>query len=367
MGPPPWPDGGFAGVQKPFSGLPGTHLIKVAEVKEKRIDLNLLNVFYAVMIERSVTRAAERLSMTQPAVSNALGRLRYLFKDEIFVKSAGGIRPTERATAIWQSMRRPFEELRAIAIPSDFQPSKTTATFNIAITDTLLSRVVPLLGSRFVETAPSAKLNFHLHSNPGSMAAIEKDALDCAVGMFPNFSPNLMIEGIAVDDYVCVFRRGHPSLGQNISIDQFLAAKHVLVKQSFQQLGMVDAWMSLLGMERDIVVIVNASDHALRVAKTTDLVAAVPRSYVESSAHAAELQWTQLPFRHDGILYKLAWHERTDRDPARAWLRGMVKDAVRLSLRGPLGSGDLVRDPALASVPGPSRPGGQRLPGYLEM
>lgn len=301
-------------------------------MREKRIDINVLNVFYAVMIERSVTRAAERLSMTQPAVSNALNRLRHQFKDELFIKAAGGVRPTERATAIWQGIRRPMEELRSVAIASDFEPARTHRVFNIAITDTLSSRVVPLLTARFISEAPLAKLNFHFHSNPASVTGLERGGLDCAVGMFPNFSPSLIVEGIADDDYVCVFRRDHPILTNGVSLGQFLEAKHILVKQSLRQLGMVDAWMSLQGMERNIVVTVNAAAEALNAAMNSDLVAAVPRSYVLSADTASRLAWAPLPFPHDRIVYKMAWHERTEREPSAIWLRSIVKDAVARAL-----------------------------------
>ena len=128
------------------------------------------------------------------------------------------------------------------------------------------------------------------------MAGLERGGLDCAVGMFPSGSPSLIVEGIADDDYVCVFRRDHPRLKEGFSLKQFLAAKHILVKQSFRQQAMVDAWLSLQGMEREIVVTVNASADALNVAMNSDLVAAVPRSYVLSANQPQRLAWAPLPF-----------------------------------------------------------------------
>lgn len=294
---------------------------------QKRIDLNLLNVFSAVMVERSVTRAADRLSMTQPAVSNALGRLRLLFRDELFVKSAGGITPTERAKAIWQGIRRPMEELRSVAVPSEFHAATTAVTFNLAITDTLLSRVVPRLTTRVMHEAPTARLNFHFHSNPSSVTGLETGALDCAVGMFPSFSADIIVEGVAVDEYVCVFSANHSTFGHTVSLEQFLAAKHVVVKQSYRQLGMVDSWISLLGLERDIVATVNASSDGLDTVRKSDLIVAVPQSYFDTVDQRG-LRSAPLPFPHDHIFYRMAWHERTDRDPARIWLRSMVRQAV---------------------------------------
>lgn len=303
-------------------------------MRQKRVDLNLLNVFSAVMIEQSVTRAADRLSMTQPAVSNALNRLRLMFNDELFVKGAGGILPTERAKALWQSMRHPLEELRAIAVPSEFRPATTAMTFNIAVTDSLLSRVVPLLTNRIMTEAPMVRLVMHYHSNPSSIAGLETGQLDCAVGMFPSISPDIIVETVATDDYVAVFRNGHPRLGHTVSIDEFLAARHILVKQSFRQLGMVDAWMKLRGLERDIVVTVNSSADAMDVIRSSDLVAAIPRSYVNSLGPGSGVSQAELPFAHDHIAYKLGWHERTDRDQARMWLRGLARECTIRSVSG---------------------------------
>lgn len=295
---------------------------------QKRVDLNLLNVFSAVMIEQSVTRAADRLSMTQPAVSNALGRLRLMFKDDLFVRGSGGIRPTARAKALWQSMRHPLDELRSIAIPSEFTPATTATTFNIAVTDTLQARVAPLLTKRLMAEAPTARLVFHHHSNPSSVAGLETGELDCAVGMFPTYSSDIIVEGIAVDEYVAVFRSDHPKFGHNITLEDFLAAKHVLVKQSLRQLGIVDAWLKLQELEREIAVLISSSADAIELVCENDLVAVIPLSYMQNIGSNKAVRWSPLPFAHDQIFYKLAWHERTDREYAGTWLRKLVRDCV---------------------------------------
>lgn len=297
-------------------------------MSEKRIDLNLLNVFYAIMAERSVTRAAQRLAMSQPAVSNALRRLRHMFQDELFVKAPGGIRPTEKATLIWPDLQEALSKLRAVTMPPEFVPAETRLTFNIAITDTLVSRIIPALAIRFAREAPNARPHFHLHSNPGSTSALERGTLDCAVGMFPNPSAELQIEGLFSDEYVCIFRRGHPTLGNPLSLDAFVAAKHVLVKQATWQIGIIDAWLSLAGQKRDIVMVVNSCADAIAVIVNTDLAAAVPRRFVETTTSARALQIASMPFDNGKILYKLAWHERNTRNPAQVWLRQLMREVI---------------------------------------
>jgi DNA-binding transcriptional LysR family regulator len=297
-------------------------------MSEKRIDLNLLNVFYAIMAERSVTRAAQRLAMSQPAVSNALRRLRHLFQDELFVKAPGGIRPTEKAVLIWPDLQEALGKIRAVTMPPEFVPAETRLTFNIAVTDTLVSRVIPALAIRFAREAPNAKPHFHLHSNPGSTSALERGTLDCAVGMFPNPSVELQIEGLFSDEHVCIFRRGHPTLGIPLTLDAFVAARHVLVKQAIWQIGIIDAWLSLAGQKREIVMVVNSCADAIAVVESTDLAAAVPRRFVETTASGRRLQIAPMPFDNGKILYKLAWHDRNTGNPAQVWLRQMMREIV---------------------------------------
>jgi DNA-binding transcriptional LysR family regulator len=303
-------------------------------MSEKRVDLNLMNVLYAVMAEGSVTRAARRLSMSQPAVSNSLRRLRYLLKDELFIKIPGGIRPTQKATEIWPNLQSALDQLRAIAVPPNFVPAKTNLTFGIAITDTLISRVVPALAARFVQEAPLAKLHFHLHSNPVSISALESGSIDCAVGMFPIAAADLQVDGILVDDYICVFRKKHQSLSNPLSFAEFVAAKHVLVKQATWQPGIVDTWLTVVGQRRNIVLVVNTAADAIEVVRRTDLVAIVPRQFILSIREIGNLVVADLPFEHEKILYKLAWHDRTDRDAARVWLRSIVRETVVKTCRG---------------------------------
>lgn len=302
---------------------------------ETRIDLNLMNVLYTVLAEGSVTRAAQRLSMSQPAVSNALGRLRYIMKDELFIKVSGGFSPTERALEIWPDLQQAMEQIRAIALPLDFKASETNLTFNVAITDTLVSRVTPALAVRFAEAAPLAKLQFHLHSNPTSIDALQRGGLDCAVGMFPNVEADLQLEALLSDRYVCVFRRGHAALDAPVSLEAFIDAEHILVKQATRQAGIIDNWLSLKGYKRNIRLVVNRAEDAINIARQTDLVAAVPWSFAQSMPDAEGLEIADLPFEHEKILYKLAWHKRSYRDPARSWFRSLIRDTIAASVGMP--------------------------------
>lgn len=297
-------------------------------MSRQRVDLNLLNIFHAVMMERSVTRAANRLCMTQPAVSNALQRLRAMFQDELFSKVRDGVEPTERALMLWPQLDEALETIRSVILPEEFEPATTQMTFNIAVTDTLVDRVVPPLAARFLKEAPMAKIHFHMHSDPGSRIELERGTLDCAIGMFPNMSGELRCEPLFTDNYVCIMRRGHPRAARPVDLEAFLAESHVLVRQTPSWTGIVDSWLSMIDRQRRNVLVVNSARQAIAVVLDSDLFAAVPTEFVATDPRRDMLATAALPFATEKIVYKLASHERSAHDPAATWLRRLIRDVV---------------------------------------
>ncbi len=303
-------------------------------MNDRRVDLNLINVFEAVMAEQSVTRAARRVGMTQPAVSNALRRLRHLFQDELFVKVPGGVAPTDQAKALWNELQGPMAIIRNATFPARFDPRSTARTFKAAMTESLTGRTVHEITVRFAREAPQAKLHFIPHTNLSTIAALERGEIDCAVGMFPHPPPTLRVEALFSDTYVSVFARGHRQLKAPLSLEAFTRARHVLVKQGLTEIGIVDDWLSLRGLKRDVAVIVNTCADAIRAVAESDLVTAVPHSFILAHPRRKSVQISRLPFDHQKILYKLAWHERAEHDPAHVWFRGLIAKTVR-SLQRP--------------------------------
>jgi DNA-binding transcriptional LysR family regulator len=298
-------------------------------MNDRRVDLNLINVFEAVMAERSVTRAARRVGMTQPAVSNALRRLRHLFQDELFVKASGGVMPTDRATALWAELEGPMAVVRNATYPARFDPRSTSRTFRVAITESLTSRTVSSIATRFAKEAPNAKLSFLPHTNLSTTTALERGDADCAVGMFPHPPPTLRVEGLFSDAYVCVFARKHPKLKSPLTLNTFTSARHVLVKQGLTEIGIVDDWLSLKGLKRDIAVTVNNCADAIATVIDSEFATAVPHSYILTHPKQKSIQIAPLPFDHQKILYKLAWHERGEHDTAHIWFRRLIGETVR--------------------------------------
>jgi DNA-binding transcriptional LysR family regulator len=297
------------------------------ETITRRVDLNLLHVLHAIMAEGGVTRAARRLSMTQPAVSNALRRARIVFRDELFVKTSTGIRPTERALALWPDLHEGLSKLGNLVESPNFRPASTTLTFRMAITESLLAVAEPMVTMRFLAAAPHARLHFLTHTNEISIENLNQGRLDCAVGMFPNPPDTLQMRGLLRDEYVCVMRKDHPALA-DWGLEAFMACRHISVKQHPHTSSFVDVWLELAGRSRPIAATMVRFESAIAMAAQTDYLTAIPRRLAERCG-GADIAIRPLPFQAQPLLYKMLWHERSDKSPARIWFRDLVASAVQ--------------------------------------
>ena len=290
------------------------------------------------MLEGNVTRAAASLGMSQPAVSNALRRARRLTGDELFLRTADGVRPTSRMLAMWPELHRSLGTIRASIGSHRFDVASSNATFRLAITDSLAAEAVCRTMLRLHASSPAARVAFALHTNAGSIEGIERGTLDCAVGMFPSLPRTMHVQGLFADKYVCVMRRGH-RLSPRMSLDDFVDCPHVLVTPSGQDLGVVDGWLSLQGRRRNIVAVVNHFADAMRIVAESDLLSCVPSRFFDRNqaviAPADHLVARELPFAAENILYKLVWHERVHAHPAHQWFRSLVAEACGLPMSSP--------------------------------
>ncbi|MDP4504173.1 LysR family transcriptional regulator [Nonomuraea turcica] len=294
-----------------------------------RLDLNLLLVIEAIMLERNVTRAAASLSMSQPAVSNALRRARKLTQDQLFLRVADGVQPTSRMLAIWPELHRSLAVIRASIAPHHFDPSSDPTSFRLAVTDSLTAEAVCGITLKLRAASTYARVAFSFHTNAGSLDGIERGTLDCAVGMFPALPRGIHVQGLRTDHYVCVMQGGH-ALMREMTLDQFAAAAHVLVTPSGMDLGAIDGWLSLQGRARTIVAVVNHFADALRIVAESDLLTCVPSGYVTGPGQMLiarhGLVVRDLPFETEKLIYKLVWHERLHTHPAHQWFRSLVAE-----------------------------------------
>lgn len=297
----------------------------------RTLDLNLLRVFDIVMVERNVTRAAERLSMTQPAVSNALRRLREALGEELFVPGSTGVEPTPHAVALWPVVRQAMAGLREAFDPQAFDPAHDERTFTLAMADATAAVIVPLWVAETERTQSRAALRVEPLATRDPRALLERGAADAAVGFFPDVARELaaagsqgeaVLEPLYACDYVCAMRRGHPLAARDtLTLDDYCAAAHARVSFAGRPHGFVDAALTQLGRSRRVTLVVNHFATAARVVRSSDLLAVFPRRYLPVSGYADELIWRPLPIAMPLIEIGLLWHRRHERDAAQRWLR----------------------------------------------
>jgi DNA-binding transcriptional LysR family regulator len=302
----------------------------------RTLDLNLLRVFDAVMVERNVTRAAEQLAMTQPAVSNALRRLREAIDEELFVPGSTGVTPTPQAEAIWPSIRESLSGLRELFDPQAFDPAHDERRFTLAMADATAAVILPRLLAAVEHSRVSLQIEPLTTRDP--RALLERGGVDAAIGFFPDVARALTaalvqgetaLEPLYDCDYVCAMRREHPLADRDpLTLNDYCAAAHVRVSFAGRPHGFVDEKLAGLGRSRRVTLMLGQYAAAVQVLCTTDLLGVLPRRYVQASGAADTLHVTALPFPMPRVEIGLLWHRRHERDAAQRWLRERVVQAA---------------------------------------
>ncbi len=306
----------------------------------RTLDLNLLRVFDEVMAERSLTRAARNLALTQPAVSNALRRLRETLGDELVQRSGQGMTPTPRALSIWPAVREALQQLQEALAPSTFEPATATTTFVLAMADATAAELMPgLIGILELEARGVAMRVVPLTTRD-PRRLLDEQAADLAVGYFPPVLADLMARAQAGEavgfshvrlydgEYVCVMRKAHPLAKGSLTLDRFCAARHMLVSFSGRPYGMVDEALASLGRKRQVVLTVNQFFTAGRVVANSNLLTVLPRHFVRVTGIADQLVLRPLPFDVSPVHVDAVWHHRSEQQGAHRWLRQAVSRAA---------------------------------------
>ena len=308
----------------------------------RTLDLNLLRVFDEVMAERSLTRAARNLALTQPAVSNALRRLRDTLGDELVRRSGQGMEPTPRALLLWPAVRDALRQLQQSLAPSRFEPAQADTTFVIAMADATAAELVPRLVDIIEAEAPGVSLRVVPLATRDPRKLLDDEAIDLAVGYFPAVVADLTARaqvGKAVafatqrlydGEYVCVMRADHPLASGPLTLNRFCAARHLLVSFSGRPFGFIDEALATLGRERRVVLTVNQFFTAGRVVANSNLLTVLPRHFVGVTGIADALVLRKLPFAIPAVHVDALWHGRRDQDSAHRWLRDTIRRSAQL-------------------------------------
>jgi len=297
-------------------------------------DLNLLRIFDAVMTEQNITRAAERLSTTQPAVSNALKRLREAVNDEILVRTARGMKPTARAEEIWPAVQAALASLENALSPEHFDISSAKASLRIAMADSTANLLLPQVMERIRQEAPQIDIRMVPLPGRDPRPMLLNADTDLAVGSFPGVVAQLR-DGQRRDvtlhhqrlysgEPVCIMRAGHPLANKELTIDRYCESLHLLVSFSGRPSGPADDMLATLGRTRRIALTVNQFSTAFHIIARSDLIAIVPRHLIEASSFADQLVVETLPFQLPTVYVDMLWHERDTRHPVHKWLRETI-------------------------------------------
>ncbi len=274
----------------------------------RTLDLNLLRVFDEVMAERSLTRAARKLSLTQPAVSNALRRLREALGDDLVRRSGAGVAPTPRALALWPEVHAALQALQNTLAPSGFDPARAVNSFVLAMADATAATLMPALVAIIQAEAPQVSLRVVPLTTRDPRRLLEDAQADLAVGYFPALLADLAVreqggEAVSfehrrlyVGEYVCVMRRDHPLASGPLTLSRYCAARHLLVSFSGRPWGFVDEALAAVGRKRRIVLTVNQFFTAGRVVASSDLVTVLPRHFLRETGMREALVTRPLPF-----------------------------------------------------------------------
>lgn len=312
----------------------------------RTLDLNLLRVFDEVMAERNLTRAARNLSLTQPAVSNALRRLRETLGDELIHRSGQGMAPTPRAVAIWPAVREALRQLQASLIPDEFVPAQATLTFVLAMADATAASLIPGLNDMLEQEAPGIALRVVPLTTRDPRALLDQQRCDLAVGYFPSVVPDLtakaqsgnampfLFQRLYDGEYVCVMRKGHPLASDALTLDQYCAARHMLVSYSGRAYGLIDESLAALGRERRVVLTVNQFFTAGRVVAASNLLTVLPRHFVKVTGIADQLAQQPLPFEVAPVHVDALWHRRSEHQASHVWLLNAVMRAADKAFSG---------------------------------
>jgi DNA-binding transcriptional LysR family regulator len=306
----------------------------------RTLDLNLLRVFDEVMAERNLTRAARNLSLTQPAVSNALRRLRETLGDELIHRSGQGMAPTPRAVAIWPAVREALRQLQSSLIPNEFVPAQATLTFVLAMGDATAASLIPGLNDMLENEAPGIALRVVPLTTRDPRDLLDQQRCDLAVGYFPAVVPDLTAKAQSGDampflfqrlydgQYVCVMGKGHPLARSKLTLDQYCAARHMLVSYSGRAYGFIDESLAALGRERRVVLTVNQFFTASRVVVNSNLLTVLPRHFLQVTGIADQLAQQPLPFEVAPVHVDALWHRRSEKQAGHVWLLNAVKRAA---------------------------------------
>ena len=288
----------------------------------KETDLNLFIAFDVIYTEKNLTKAGQVLGITQPAVSNALSRLRELFGDDLFIRTSKGMIPTPVANQIIKDVRSALSLIQnTISETEKFDPSIAEMTFKISIGDSSEYRLLPLLIKELAEIAPKIKVETYLTPRKDAPRELASGTIDFSIDPPVHSDPHLRHEKIYEEDYVMIVRKDHPILNlKEITIEDYLKLSHIHISNRKTGLGHVDMALYRLGLSRDISLRAQHFLVAPYIVEQSDLAITTTKGF----AVDRDLAWRELPFEIESLILHLYWHEAKDSDTSTKWMKDLM-------------------------------------------
>ena len=291
------------------------------------LDFTLLGAFEALLIDRNVTRAAERVGMAQPSMSNALTRLRHLFDDELFVRTPNGMQPTSRALALARPITDILDQVRRLLDDGDaFEPSITEHHFVLGVAPFASYTMLPPFIRMFRREAPHAHVHYYSLEAQDVARLLDESQIDLAIGVVADLPKRFGSLVLFHDRPVCIARKAHPALRDGMTIERFVALPHVHATHYIE--GVVDAALAQQGLARRVVITGHNYLAVGMVVAQSDLLAVVPgrMAYDLAGRNAIDVHDVPLPLAEQPV--GLAWSKHGQSNPAVIWLRDRICDLM---------------------------------------
>ena len=291
-----------------------------------RIDLNLLVAFDAIYREGGITRAADKLHLSQPAVSHALARLRELFDDPLFERDGRRMVPTPKARGLIGTVQRSLRDLQIMFNDIErFDPASREKTFTLGMRDLLEASILPVLADYLTVDAPHIDISSVRLSRPDLEAELAAGVLDAAIDVLQPVSDAIHVRRIAQDRMVVVARHNHPGIGKKITLERYLNQGHIQLSSRRSGQSFEDVELSRLGINRTIRLRCQNAYAAFRIVSETDFLLTIAENYARNLAPQFNVQIVPMPLDTAAFDAYLYWHSNVDNDPGNMWLRNCVQ------------------------------------------
>jgi DNA-binding transcriptional LysR family regulator len=289
------------------------------------IDMNLLVVFNQLLIERRVSKVADNLGISQPAVSNSLAKLRKLLGDDLFLRTPKGMEPTPFADQLAESVSYALAMIHSgLNQRTSFEPATSERAFSLGMTDIGEIYFLPALIERLRRVAPHVTLSTVRNTAINLRDELESGKVDLAIGLLPQLKAGFFQRRLFSQSYVCLMRRGHRLDKKKVSLAEYSAAEHLLVVSAGTGHGKVDELLQRSGVARTVRLTVPHYVSVGHILQGSDLIATVPQRLAERLLEPFGLVQVPLPAKVPDVAINVFWHAKYHRAPANRWLRGVV-------------------------------------------